>query len=278
VGQLIRRVALGGGSASRLLTLFSGRAIPAPAWVTHDLWASWLLDEGTGDTAADSSGNGRDLTLENGWGAGDTWDPEWVAEGLSWAKQSGGLCRQFTWTNAAPNVSAGYTFEVAFLATTGAPYARTGLLNVAPTYSPVDDISGDLFLHYFNYGTPVIGWVLVHNQSGTPDEIHWAWTYDTAAWHLLQLTYTPPVAPATQGTAELYIDGTSLGAQLIDVPDLTGCVNTMLGNGWPRVGWWGRLAAGRIFTVALSVAELAAEEVMFASLLEGRGVASPFPE
>ena len=59
-----------------------GTAGPQP--VTSGLQALFLMDEGSGQTAADSSGAGRDATLGSTAGA-DTNDPSWVASGLSFS-------------------------------------------------------------------------------------------------------------------------------------------------------------------------------------------------
>jgi len=63
---------------SRLLTLF-GRGATGPV-APGSAWALYLLDEGTGQTVGDSSGNGRDLHLGMDASA-DSTDPVWTTLG-----------------------------------------------------------------------------------------------------------------------------------------------------------------------------------------------------
>lgn len=191
----------GGGSSS---TAAGSSEFSADA----DTVVLWHFNEGTGQTVADASGNGRDLTLANSIGV-ETPDPTWSAAGrfdagLDYARADGDYCRGLG-SNAFPTNTL--SLELWYRTT-----SRGGVL--------------------FNAGSIccLLEWSSVHPNAGLTFGVGngAAWTYMVepdappnnlladGGWHYIAATYDG-------STMRLYVDGqeTESQAAVVTLPSPT---------------------------------------------------------
>jgi prepilin-type N-terminal cleavage/methylation domain-containing protein len=208
----------------------------------HGMVGYWRFDEGSGATAIDSSGNGNTGTW---YGTGVT---HWVAGKVgSYAGQFNGTDDYVDITDYFPQ-SDSFTVTAWFNLDSGAA-APTSSGNGFPIFGNNQLCSfigyqpySGAFCHLRQYATGSQG--LNWYKAGLAD----------SNWHHVALAVSQ-----TAYTAELFLDGVSLGKQNIGTEGYTA------GNGaLARFGknysifWWGKLDDLRLYRRALSAAEVAA--------------------
>jgi hypothetical protein len=148
------------------------------------LLGKWLLDEGSGATSADSSGNGNTATLTNA----PTWTTGHTGNGL-----------QFNGTTNYLNATIGAWFTGNNTLSASAWVYATSTTR-GPIFGVTDTKPGGSWNMPFLSidGATAYGWLWQVNGN-TP----LAATVSLNAWHLLAITYDP----ASGGTERFYVDG-----------------------------------------------------------------------
>jgi hypothetical protein len=166
--------------------------MPTSAALDSGLIGHWKLDEGTGTTSADSSGNGNTATLSGAtWTTGYSGDA--VAGDGSSTYVSANLGSYFG-TNAALTASA---WVYATATTNGPVFGVTSIPNGGGWNMPFLSIAGPTAYGWL-WGVPGI------DGGSSP----LAATVSLDAWHFLAITYTPS---GGSGTEKFYVDGALAG-------------------------------------------------------------------
>jgi len=194
----------------------------------------WAFDEGSGATAADSSGNGNDGTINGGPEWVDGFSPAWVSEVSGTALEFDGVDDYVdTGEPLLDNMSA---FTLAGWIVAGNPTAsRIGLVG-----------QNDLIEMGFNSGNIEI-WT---SASGTTNA---SWTLGTEDWHHFAVV-------ATSSSMTIYLDGAAAATGSGAADYGTAAYNVNIGGGgiWDASGNWfqGTMDDVRIYTRALTAAEV----------------------
>ncbi|HUO09697.1 MAG TPA: LamG-like jellyroll fold domain-containing protein [Phycisphaerae bacterium] len=218
-----------------LLSISSIPTVPTPA-------AAWTFDEGTGTTAADSSGNGHNLTLSAGasWTAGNV--------GTNALKVNGTATGVATATG--PVVDTGGSFTVS---------AWVNLATVSG-YETVVSIAGTNVAGFFfglRQDTGAFSFARIPSDSTTSATVIAATSAPAAnTWY-----HIVGVDDATAGTLTLYVDGQSQGSAIF-TSGWTATGDTLIGHGFyngSQVDYVnGSIDDVQFFSSALSAAQVAA--------------------
>jgi Concanavalin A-like lectin/glucanases superfamily len=163
-----------------------------PTFVDSGLLGYWKLNEGTGTTSADSSGNSHTATLTN--------SPTWTTAGYS------GNALTFDGATNYLNATIGGTFGTnTNISATGWVYATSS--TNGPIFGVTNTPPGTGWNMPFLSinGATVYGWVWYGAGGGTAQSA----TVSLNAWHHLAVTYDPSGA----GTQKFYVDGALSGTQ-----------------------------------------------------------------
>ena len=239
--------------AAILLLLVSSQV--ARADITSNLAGQWKFDEGSGSTAADSSGNGNALTFVNqaSWGAAKIGSSAVTLNGSSqYAVLPASLFAGFPTSGGITTYAL--TFSTWFKTTSAGVILAQDNGSIPPAitggYVPAlyIDTAGKIRASMFWHGS-------------TSYQIVTASAYNDGNWHQVVLTYGT-------GVETLYVDGVSAGTQTVNEVGYSGTYTYFLGTGymnsWPAVpvtGWSyfnGSLDEARIYSRALSAADVTA--------------------
>ncbi len=201
-----------------------------PLWSTNGLVGYWNLDEGTGTTALDLSGNGNGGTLVNG----PTWVSGKIGNGLS-----------FNGTNNYVNITNSTNFNFGTGNFTVSFWASS---NVYKTMSGI--ISKGL---YWNSG---LGWTITDVSSPTYIFFN---TYDGTTQKYIQSSlsiypWTYITAIKRDGNIEFWVNGTMMSTNSAPSNTLDNSSSLTIGSG-PSGYWNGLIDDVRIYNRSLSVAE-----------------------
>ncbi len=166
--------------------------MPTSAALDSGLIGHWRLDEGSGTTSADSSGNGNTATL-----SGATWTTGYSGDGVSGngtsSFVSGNLGTYFG-TNSALTASA---WVYATATTNGPVFGVTTIPAGGGWNMPFLSIAGATVYGWL-WGVPGINYTT--SPLAAPVTLN--------AWHFLAITYVPS---AGSGTEKFYVDGMLAG-------------------------------------------------------------------
>ena len=244
------------GSKKLLTTLRRGGGAPAP--VTRGIEGLWLMDEGTGVTAADSGGGGNDMTL----GISNLYKPTWVATGLDFAGEVQDHLLVRTW---APDLTAGYTFQCVAL--------YDGDFTIAPGFfrTADDPRVGDEGAQFMLQ--PASNLIQVGHTNTVPTDTLLSASYveDTTFYHVYTVRYNG------SNLCEVLVDGVSMGVKTdMAVPNRGGMTHVNIGMGTASRSWSGIISIGKLNSEYLTTAEIAQDLAYFKSIMGGRGVTLPF--
>ena len=207
-----------------------------PAFVDSGLLAHWALDEGTGTTSADATGNGRTATLTNS----PTWAPGYSGQGLTFDGATNYINATLgTWFGGNnPLTASAWVY-----ATTSTNGPIFGVTNTPP--------GGGWNMPFLSIaGATVYGHLWQVNGNNPLSA-----TVSLNAWHHLAITYDP-----TAGE-KFYVDGT-LSSSATGTYSPSGASDTWTTyiSGWtpPSVGAHlnGEIDDVRAYTRVLSAAEI----------------------
>jgi hypothetical protein len=249
----------GSTSERRSATSYDGNAANAP--LLHVEYASgpiahWTFDEGSGQTAADSSGNSRDGTLGSTTGA-DANDP-------TWACVTGGNALDFDGTNDYVEDADGELYINGVTALTLALWVKSDVTGTDKgVFISEDPSSGSdniLALRYDAAGGNGGGTNVIKasvNVSGTSGNYESAQNVQTTSWQHLTLTWS------SGNQLALYIDG-NLDTPTFNSSARTGTLSNatklLIGKGTKdaSAGWDGQIDDVRLYDRVLSQAEITA--------------------
>jgi len=200
---------------------------PAPADVTSNLAGHWAFDEGTGSTAADSSGNGNTLTLTNGvtWSGGKIGSNAEILNGTSqYAQLPASAFGSYPTGGSTP------TYDLTFSAWFKTTGSATGdvILGLDDNTIVPSIPSGYVPAIYVGVDGKVHASMFWHNS--VSNQIVSASAYNDGTWHLLTDTYTA-------GVERLYIDGSFVGSQTQDEVGFSSTYAYFLGVGYATTAW-----------------------------------------
>ena len=209
------------------------------------LLAHWTLDEGTGQTAADSTGNGYDGTL--GITAGvDSEDPGWVCV-------TGGKALNFDGSDDELDVSSVVIGNSA--AWTISAWIKVGpdTLDQRTIYSEGDTVAPDYLILYVDQATSTVRFYSEVNFGTSFAQVIGTANVEDNAWHLVTMVQR------SKTDRELYVDGVSDGISTQNAGTLTmdtasiGALNYLSGP----IDWFkGSMDDVRIYGRDLSISEI----------------------
>lgn len=207
----------------------------SPLWSTSGLVAYWPLNEGTGTTAYDQSGNGSTASLAAPlWILGKVgpWAPQ-----LAYASSSG-----VTYNIASPS-------KLPSTAVTVSTWVNVASHTNWPNY--VTDswcVPGGWLLYSNSAGTAIFGVMSGTGVScSTQNNAQSATPFSTGTWHLLTGTYDG-------ATVKIYVDGSLTGSTLLGGQTLQQTSSLQTADATTTIS----MNDIRIYNRALSAAEIAA--------------------
>jgi len=192
--------------------------------------AIWLFDEGSGDTAKDSSGNNNNGTILG---------PEWVGGKIGTALEFDGTD---DYVDCGNDLSLDLIDQITFVVWTKHPAGTEGYIIIKNT--PNDDTRQYGFLDYISNNSISF---FCHIDTGSREELQWdGEMIDDNTWHHVAITVNNP-------EVELFIDGASkgiktLGGNLVNT-DASVWIGKRKPGNFPYTGLLDELA---IFNVVLS--------------------------
>jgi hypothetical protein len=229
-GSATVQVTSGTISSTALVTIAS---YPTPR-------AHWKLDETSGTTVSDSSGNANTGTSVNG--------PVWTSGKIGNALSFDGVDDFVTLPNSIVSSSVG---SVSMWVKTPTNFADSGMLFYSSSVSTGNGGGAENELHLNYLSDERIQFFI---EGGSADvSIVSASTYADNAWHHLAATWD------INGNAILYIDGAQAGYSVHDANNFTGSARTYLGR--PAVStryYTGLIDEVRLFNVAIGASQIQA--------------------
>ncbi len=190
----------------------------------------WLFDEGAGDVAKDSSGNGND---------GAIMGPVWVAGKIGDALEFDGS-DDYVDCGAGPSLDL--TDQMTVVAWFSHPTGTEGYFLIKNT--PDDAIRQYGFLDYVSNNRVSL---FCNTDTGSREEVQWdGEQYDDDTWHHFAMTINNP-------DAELFIDGVSKGTQQLEGNIVSADTSVWIGRRKPgNFAYTGVLDEIAIFSAVLS--------------------------
>jgi hypothetical protein len=215
-----------------IAVLFTVGTLPTSSYAQiapNTIAGMWLFDEGKGDTAKDTSGNGNDGTILG---------PEWVNEGKI------GKALKFDgsddYVDCGNGPSLDLTDQITFVAWVNHPPGTEGYVIIRNI--PDDSIRQWGFLDYVSTGN-----ISFFCDTGAGrEQLDWSGTIDDNTWHHMALTINNP-------DVELFIDGVSRGVRKLNDQIVSRDTTVWIGRRKPsNFPYTGLLDEIAVFNVALS--------------------------